>query len=347
MASKFIESVRADMRLRGFSIRTEKTYLYWIRYFIHFNNKRHPNEMGAQEIKNFLTYLAVKKNVAINTQKVALNALVFLYQKYFNTELGDLGFTLAKRQRRIPEILSPSEVAAILAELKERDKLIIALLYGSGLRVSECLRLRVQDIHFDRNSLTVFNSKGNKDRTTILSENLKTPLREMINKSIELQKQDVLRGLGPSLPHALYKKYPNAYKSPAWMYVFPSTTLCQHPYIDRLCRHHLHFSVIAKRLKKAVEVAGISHKRVTNHTFRHSFATRLLESGYDIRSVQELLGHNNVKTTQIYTHVIGKHFAGMTSPMDGLVMEPRATYTVPGIVFNYSFNSQPRMLGRL
>lgn len=317
-SSPFLEMVRGEIRLRGYSLRTEKSYLFWIKRFILFHEKRHPSLMGNIEVKAFLTWLAVTKNVAINTQKVALNALVFLYHKVLKQELGELGFSLATKQRHLPSVLSPTEVALIFQQLQGRDRLIIELLYGSGLRVTEALRLRVQDIDFSNFSICVRDAKGNKDRQTLLSESAIEPLKIEIAKAITIQQQDNTLGIGPSLPHQLGVKYPNAYKSPAWMFVFPSSTLCVHPLTGMTCRHHLHDSVVRKFLKRAVTLAGVTHKRVNCHTFRHSFATHLLQAGCDIRNLQELLGHNDVKTTQIYTHVLGRHFINIRSPADNL-----------------------------
>lgn len=318
MASPFLEELRADMRLRGYALKTEKSYLGWIRQFIYFNNKRHPAAMGAAEVRNFLSWLANERHVAVNTQKSALNALVYLYQKALGVELGDLGFALAQKQRQLPVVLSPNEVSKILSYLEGRNRLIIELLYGSGLRVSEALRLRVQDVSFDNQSLTVRDGKGKKDRQTLLSPQLFEPLRHEISNALKIQRQDNMNGVGPSLPDALDRKYPNAFKQPGWMFVFPSTALCGHPYTGVLCRHHLHDSVIRKALKPVVHKAKV-FKKVNCHTFRHSFATHLLQCGCDIRTVQELLGHNDVSTTQIYTHVIGQHYAGTTSPLDRLI----------------------------
>lgn len=317
MKSPFLSGVQEVMRMRGYSIRTEKSYLYWIKAFINFHHKRHPEAMGTEEVAQFLTFLANQRNVAINTQKVALNALVYLYQKHLHHELGDLGFCYATKQRHLPTVLSPSEISLILNELDGRDRLIIELLYGSGLRVSECLRLRVQDIDIERAALTVRDGKGHKDRQTILSQKCAVKLTAYINTALNIQHSDNQQGIGPSLPNALERKYPNAFKQPGWMFIFPSTTTCIHPYTGTLCRHHLHQSVIRKSLGNAVRKVQMT-KRVTCHTFRHSFATHLLQAGRDIRSVQELLGHNDVNTTQIYTHVIGQHYAGTTSPLDVL-----------------------------
>ncbi|MBQ0711847.1 MAG: integron integrase [Porticoccus sp.] len=319
MPSPFLDTIRRDIRLRGYSIRTEKAYLQWIRQYIYFNKKKHPKDLGAYEVKAFLSYLATDRHVAVNTQKVALNSLVFLYHKVLGKELGDLGFTLATKQRSIPTVLSQEDIKHILGCLKGRNKLIIEILYGSGLRISECLRLRIQDIDLQKCSVTVKDGKGNKDRQTLLSPRLIPELEHTIEAALKVLQKDNEQGAGPSLPYALGRKYPNAYRSPRWAFIFPSTTLCQHPVTGITCRHHLHQSVVRKALQTAVAKAGIVNKKVNCHTFRHSFATHLLEAGTDIRTVQELLGHNDVKTTQIYTHVIGQHYAGTLSPLDRMV----------------------------
>lgn len=319
MSSPFLAMVRRDIRLRGYSITTEKAYLHWIRRYIYFNHKQHPKELGGAEVKAFLSYLATNRQVAANTQKVALNALVFLYHKVLKIELGDLGFTLATKQRTLPVVLSATEIAAILSHLQGRNKLIIEILYGSGLRISECLRLRVQDVDLQKCSITVKDGKGNKDRQTLLSQRLIPTLEKTIEFALEVMQLDNNDGLSPSLPYALGRKYPNAYRSPRWAFIFPSTTLCKHPITGVMCRHHLHQTVIRKALQAAATKAGINNKQVNCHTFRHSFATHLMEAGTDIRTVQELLGHNDVKTTQIYTHVIGRHYAGTRSPLDNIM----------------------------
>ena len=318
MPSPFLEGVRADIRLRGYSIRTEKSYLGWIKRFIYFIEKRHPTDVGAPEVKAFLSMLANEKNVAINTQKSALNAIVFLYHKHLQLELGELGFTLATRQRVLPTVLEPAEVRRILESLKGRDRLIVEVMYGSGLRVTECLRLRIQDVDLNRCSLTIRDGKGHKDRQTILSNRLVPALKERIDIAIDLQKEDNKLNVGCSLPYALGKKFPNAHKSPGWAFLFPASVFCKHPITGVTCRHHLHTTVVRKAIKKAKLAAGLHIKRITCHTFRHSFATHMLASGTDIRTVQELLGHNSVETTQIYTHVLGQHFAGTSSPLDNL-----------------------------
>ena len=278
MPSQFLESLRRDIRLRGYSIRTEKSYLYWVRYFIRFTGKQHPTDVGAAEVKAFLSFLASDRHVAINTQKVALNALVYLYHKFLQIELGDLGFTLATKQRVLPVTLTPGEIAKIIACLNGRNRLIIEILYGSGLRISECLRLRIQDVDLERLAVTVRDGKGNKDRQTLLSPKLITPINQTITESLRILEQDNLNGIGPSLPYALGRKYPNAFKSAKWAYIFPSTKTCSHPVTGEICRRHLHQTVIRKALGPAVKAAGIENKKVNCHTFRHSFATHLLEA---------------------------------------------------------------------
>ncbi len=317
--SPFLTAISRYMRMQGYSLTTEHAYLYWIKYFICYNQKRHPNELGAEEVNRFLTFLGADRHVAVNTQKVALCALVFLYDKFLQKPLGNLGFKYATKQRYLPVVLSPNEMKTVLMEFEGRDQCIFELLYGSGLRVTECLRLRIGDIDFESMSITVRDGKGRKDRQTLLSNHSKAALPKYIELAMQIQQQDNTQGVGPSMPYALGRKYPSAYREARWMYVFPSSGLCAHPYTGELCRHHLHPSVVRKALKAAM---GRTHiiKRVTCHTFRHSFATHLLETGRDIRTVQELLGHNDVSTTQIYTHVLGQHYAGTQSPMDALSM---------------------------
>ncbi|KAB0468665.1 integron integrase [Vibrio chagasii] len=312
MASKFIEEIRRHMRMRGYSLKTEKAYIYWIKYFIRFNKLKHPQDMGTTEVTAYLSYLANEQHVAINTQKVALNAIAFLYNQFLQRHLGDLGFTYAKKQRKVPSVLTPNEVQLILSHLSGVNHSIFSLLYGSGLRVNECLRIRVQDLDLQYLSLTVRDGKGKKDRVTLLSPTLIDSLQLQIQKASKIQEEDIKQGIGPSLPHALGKKYPNAFKQIAWMFIFPSLSIC---------RHHLHDSAPRKALKRAVQQAKIFNKRITCHTFRHSFATELLRSGQDIRTVQELLGHSDVATTQIYNHVIGEHFAGTVSPQNKIFIE--------------------------
>nr|WP_252734006.1 integron integrase [Pseudoalteromonas sp. C2R02] len=315
--SPFLESVRDEIRLRGYSIRTEKSYLYWIKQFILFNNKRHPLDMGKEEVKSYLSWLASSQNVAKNTQKSALNSLIFLYAKCLKINLGDLGFTLATKQRHLPVVLDDKEVSAILSYMRGYAKTVVALLFGSGLRVNECLRLRIQDIDFNNLSIVVRDGKANKDSQTILAETSVKPLQLLIDKAIKTQREDNEIGCGPSFPYALSRKYPNAFKDPGWMFIFPSSNLCDHPETGELCRHHLHDSCIRKALQPAVRKANID-KNVTCHTLRHSFATHLLQRGADIRTVQEQLGHTDIRTTQIYIHVIQADANGVRSPLSDL-----------------------------
>ncbi len=313
--SPFLESIRRTMRLRGYALKTEKSYLYWIRFYINFHKKRHPKEMGRDEVIAFLDYLANERAVSANTQSIALNAIGFLYNKFLELPLENLNFQRSTKPRKLPTVLSVNEVSVVINELSGIHKLIVQIMYGSGLRVSEALRLRVQDIDFDKNSVTVRSGKGGKDRVSLLSQQLKPELKQQIQVALAVQRLDNQKRIGPYMPMALGRKYPFAYKTPAWMFLFPSTTISKHSVSGELCRFHLHHTVIRKAVKRATLSAKLN-KRVTCHTFRHSFATHLLESGTDIRTVQELLGHTDVKTTQIYTHVIGQHYAGTQSPLD-------------------------------
>lgn len=315
MKSPFLESIRRTMRLRGYAIKTEKSYLHWIRYFIRFHNRQHPKEMGRDEVIAFLDHLANDRHVAIATQQIALNSVMFMYNKILNQPIKNMNFIRANKHRRLPTVLNSDEVIQIIKQLEGVHKLIVQMMYGSGLRVSEALNLRVQDINFDKNSLCVINGKGGKDRVTLLSQNIKKALAKQIEVALDVQTDDNKNSIGPSMPIALGRKYPSAYKTSGWMFLFPSKTTCKHPISNHLCRHHLHNTVIRKALKKARSKTKIT-KRVTCHTFRHSFATHLLESGTDIRTLQELLGHTDIKTTQIYTHVVGQHYAGTQSPLD-------------------------------
>lgn len=325
--SPFIESVRRLMRLRGYSIRTEQSYLYWIRYYIRFHRYQHPKDLGPEDVISFLDHLASDRHVTANTQRVALNAIMFVYSKILEMPMKNLGFKLATKPRHLPTVLSTLETRQVLDSIDDDlHRLIVEVMYGSGLRVSECLRLRIQDIDFDKKCLTVRDGKGGKDRVTILSQQLVPRLETQISKSIMLQKKDNQNSIGPSMPIALSRKYPTAFRSPSWMFIFPSRTICRHPLSNKFCRHHLHTSVIRKAVKRAVQACGVK-KRVTCHTFRHSFATHLLESGTDIRTVQELLGHSDIKTTQIYTHIVGEHYAGTQSPLDK-IKEEQVAYGV-------------------
>jgi len=324
--SPFLKSVRRTMRLRGYAIKTEKSYLYWIRYYIRFNGNKHPEDLGRNDIKRFLEHLANDRFASPATQRIALNAVMFLYNKFLEKPITNLSFQRSSKPRRLPTVLSINEVKLIIDQLSGIHKLIVQMMYGSGLRVSEALGLRIQDINFEQKSVTIRNGKGGKDRVTLLSQNLEQELLDQMHKALDLQAIDNANGLGPSMPVALGRKYPNAYRARAWMFLFPSTKTCLHPVTNKICRHHLHHTIIRKALKKAVNNLEFT-KRVTCHTFRHSFATHLLEAGTDIRTLQELLGHTDVNTTQIYTHVIGQHYSGTNSPLDR-ISEQVAKYQV-------------------
>lgn len=314
--SPFLNLVRKVLRTLRYSLQTEKVYIHWIRLFILFNNKRHPSDMGNVEIEHFLSYLAVTKKVSSATQNQALCAIIFMYRHILDKEIVDLKYSFSKREIRVPTVLSHREAISIIDELKGKHRLIAQILYGSGLRIHEALQLRVKDINFDDNTLFVFRGKGRKDRCTMLPHSLKESLKAQIAKVRKIHRQDVDAGFGfTSVPFSIFKKYGESLKDFAWQYVFPSTRICQHPYDNYMCRHHLHPTSFRKQLRAAVLRTGIS-KRVKAHTFRHSFATECLKSGTDIRTVQELLGHEDLKTTQIYTHVIGSRYAGSISPVD-------------------------------
>lgn len=315
--SPFLESIRHVLRTKHYSIQTEKTYLTWIKRFILFNNKRHPSEMGEEEVTRFLTYLAVDRKVTSSTQNLALCAIVFMYKHLFGRELTLLDNAIrAKAPQRIPVALSNKEALTIINLMPPTYQLMFSILYGAGLRKAELLRLRIKDIDFDNQSIFVFRGKGNKDRVTILPQRLVPLIKAQIKFVDGIHQQDLAEGEGnTSLPAGLARKYPYAITELKWQYLFPSKNRCQHPTDGYFCRHHIHWSALSKVLRKSVKQSGIA-KHVTAHTFRHTFATQLLLNGADIRTVQELLGHSDLKTTQIYTHVIGQHSSGTLSPID-------------------------------
>jgi len=314
---RLLDQVRDAIRLRHYSLRTEASYLQWIKRFILFHNKRHPREMGEKEITAFLTHLAVDKNVAASTQNQALSAILFLYKEVLEVELHWLDNVVrAKRSTRVPEVLSPDQVRRLLKQLDGVNQLVARLLYGTGMRIMEALRLRVQDIDFNYRQITVRNGKGNKDRVTVLPDSLVVPLHAHLARVHEIHKKDLAEGFGRVyLPHALSEKYPNANREWPWQYVFPAFARSVDPLSKEIRRHHLFEQNVQRAIKQAAADLGFS-SRVRTHTLRHSFATHLLESGQDIRTVQELLGHSDVKTTMIYTHVLKRGGRGVRSPLD-------------------------------
>ena len=315
---KLLDVVCEVIRRKHYSIRTEEAYVNWIRRFILFHNKRHPKEMGAQEVEAFLTHLAVEEHVAASTQNQALAALLFLYREVLGRELdAPVQALRAKESQHLPAVLTKDEVRRVIAQLSGIYQLIAQLLYGSGLRLLEALRLRVKDIDFERRAIIVRDTKGDEDRVTMLPESVVEPLREHLLRVKRLHEEDLANGYGSVyLPDALERKYPNAAREWPWQYVFPSGRLSVDPRAGHKRRHHLDESGLQRAVRQAARAAGIDDKRVTCHTFRHSFATHLLENGYDIRTVQELLGHKDVKTTMIYTHVLQRGGFAVRSPLD-------------------------------
>lgn len=314
---RLLDQVRDAIRTRHYSYRTEVAYVRWVRRFILFQGKRHPSDMGPAEVGAFLTHLAVQRRVSASTQNQALNALVFLYRAVLGRELGQLPVVpRAKRPERLPVVLTRAEVRALLAGLEGTYWLMGGLLYGAGLRLMDCMRLRVKDVDFGYGQLVVRDGKGRKDRRTVLPKRCREPLQRHLDRVEALHRRDLATGYGvTSLPDALGRKYPNASRELAWQYVFPSRSRCAHPRTGEIVRHHVHPSSLQKAVKGAARAAGL-RKRATCHTLRHSFATHLLESGHDIRTVQELLGHADVKTTMIYTHVLQRGAQGVASPLD-------------------------------
>ena len=315
--TRLLDVVRDRIRVKHYSYRTETSYLGWIRRFIRFHGGRHPREMGGPEVEQFLSYLATERQVAASTQNQALSAILFLYREALEIDLPWLdGVVRAKRPARVPVVLSRDEVRRVLAQLEGTHWLAASLLYGAGLRVSECLRLRVKDLDFDYRQVTVRDGKGAKGRCTMLPDAVLEPLQFHLGRVRSLFDADrAASHPGAALPPALERKYPAAPFEWPWQFVFPARKFCRSPYTGRMVRFHVLPDVLQRAVKQAVRAAGIT-KPASCHTFRHSFATHLLESGYDIRTVQELLGHSDVSTTMIYTHVINRGGRGVRSPLD-------------------------------
>ena len=315
--AKLLDRARYRIRLKGYSIRTEQSYVSWIRRFILFHNKRHPQDMGKDEIEAFLTHLAVNRHVAPSTQNQAFNALLFLYRNVLEIDFPEnINAYRSKRPVRLPTVLTKAETMKTISMITGFHQIMVKILYGSGLRAIECLRLRVKDLDFDMNQIIVRNGKGKKDRATILPDDINDPLRKHLTFIKQLHENDLSKGFGRVyLPYALAKKYKNADKEFVWQYVFPAKTISIDPRSGIKRRHHIHQSSLNKAVKKAAKMARIN-KLISCHTFRHSFATHLLQDGYDIRTVQELLGHKDVSTTMIYTHVLNKGAGAVRSPLD-------------------------------
>jgi integron integrase len=314
---KLLDQLREVLRLKHYSPKTEKSYVHWGRRFILFHKKRHPQEMGTPEVQTFLNYLAVDQHVSASTQNQALNALVFLYKHVLKKELGNIDAIRARRSKHLPVVLTRKETQKVLSLLSETQRLMASLLYGSGLRLMECHRLRIKDIDFTAKQIIVRDGKGFKDRVTILPESVIPELKQHLIRIKSLHNDFSKRGFGEvELPYALSKKYPNAKYEWVWQYVFPAKNISTDPRSGVRRRHHTHESVLQRAVKRAVRLSGIA-KPAGCHTFRHCFATHLLESGVDIRTVQELLGHSDVRTTMIYTHVMQKPGIGVRSPLDG------------------------------
>ena len=315
---KLLDQVREVLRTKHYSYRTEQTYIEWIRRFILFHQKRHPKDMGADEVQTYITYLANERNIAASTQNQALSAIVFLYKYVLQKEMifpSDI--IRPGRPERLPTVLSHAEAMSVIGHLSGVPQLIAKLLYGSGLRIMECMRLRVKDLDFENHQLIVRAGKGENDRATILPDSLIPTLKAHLETVRTIHQMDLKAGYGEvPLPYALARKHPGASKEFAWQYVFPASARSVDPVSKRTQRHHLDVSVAQKAIRQAALLAKID-KPVSPHTFRHSFATHLLQSGYDIRTVQELLGHKDVKTTMIYTHVLQRGGLAVKSPLDG------------------------------
>lgn len=315
---RFLDQLRLHMRQHGLAYRTEQTYVHWVKRFINFNNKQHPKTLEPANIEKFLSYLSNQRYCSVNTQRTALNALVYVYKRFLAVDVGELSYQGAKAPRRLPVVYSRDEIAAILNRLTGVYKMQVELLYGTGLRLAELLSLRIKDIDFASNNIIVRNGKGNKDRATMLPQKLIPALQLQIESVKYLHAQDIRDGYGEVyLPDALARKSPRAPYETLWQFVFPSSSIGKDPRSGIRRRHHMHPTTLSRQVRRAMREAKI-HKLARIHSFRHSFATHLLESGYDLRTIQELLGHSDISTTEIYTHVVNRGGRGVTSPIDQL-----------------------------
>lgn len=325
---RLLDQVREELRVRHYAYRTERTYIDWIKRYIYYHHKRHPREMGAMEVRAFLGYLATQRHVAASTQNQALCALIFLYKQVLDIEIGDLGeVAWVKRPPRVPDVLTVQEVSEILSRLTGVQRLLGQLMYGTGMRVIEVLRIRVKDIDIPRGQIVVRDGKGGKDRVAVLPRKLIPDIEAQLAYAKELHNADLEAGYGSvGLPYALERKYPKAPWSWHWQYVFPSGVLSADPITGVTRRHHLYPNILQRAVRKAARDAGIQ-KHVKTHTLRHSFATHLLENGTDIRTIQEMLGHEDLNTTMIYTHVVKNGPYGVASPLDRLALTPDTAST--------------------
>ncbi len=314
---KLLDQMRETLQTQHYSYRTENTYVDWAKRFIMFHNKRHPKEMGESEVTAFITYLATERKVAASTQNQALSAVLYLYREVIHQPLENLASIRPQKPEHIPTVLTKSEAMRVINAMTGVHQLMAKILYGAGLRLTECMRLRVKDFDFEQHCILIRDGKGEKDRVTMLPESLISPLKEHLVRVQQIHQQDIKNGYGDVyLPYALENKYPNAPSEWAWQYVFPAKNLSVDPRSNITRRHHADESTLQKVVRAAAKLANINGKTVSCHTFRHSFATQLLQNHYDIRTVQELLGHKDVKTTMIYTHVIQLSGLAVKSPLD-------------------------------
>lgn len=332
--TRLLDQLRAHMRSQNLAYKTEQTYIRWIINYIHFHNKAHPKDLGSDDIDAYLSHLAVRLNLSINTQKTALNALMYLYKKFYCIQNLELNFSHSKKPRLLPAVFSHTEASAVISNLIGVHRIAASLMYGSGLRVMETVRLRVKDVDLANGCIIATEAKGAKSRRTLLPNALVRPLQKQIDFALALHAKDLDDGYGEVyLPKALSRKYPNAPREAQWQYIFPAAQKSMDPRSAVLRRHHLGESAVQRAVKAAIKQTGI-HKKASCHTFRHSFATNLLRSGVDIRNIQEMMGHSDLSTTQIYTHIVGIHERDVVSPLDfdnngfNEIQEPRAGYNI-------------------